>query len=128
MTLRFVTLAALGAVLISTTVAANAPDAATGKQFFGEQCGVCHTAEANDNGGSQGPSLIGVFGRKAAGDSAFDYTKELRTSGLTWDAATLDRFLEAPDKTVPGTVMSIPVPDKALRGHLIAYLQSVKNN
>ena len=38
-------------------------DANAGKAFFRTQCGLCHSAEAGDNGGAQGPNLQGVFGR-----------------------------------------------------------------
>ncbi len=45
-----------------------AEDAANaGKSVFREQCALCHSAQANDDGGAQGPDLGGVFGRKAAG-------------------------------------------------------------
>src|SRR5438309_869349 len=39
-----------------------AADAAAGRTLFKQQCSVCHTAEPGDNGGAQGPSLIGVYG------------------------------------------------------------------
>jgi cytochrome c2 len=41
-------------------------DGTAGRNFFREQCTVCHTAEADDNGGAQGPSLAGLYGRPAA--------------------------------------------------------------
>ena len=85
-----------------------AADANAGKTVFRTQCALCHSAEPNDNGGAQGPSLHGVFGRKAAEDPQFGYTQALKSSGLTWDAATLDRFLAAPTAVVPGSSMVIP--------------------
>ena len=60
----------LGAPVLSTPVLAA--DADAGRALFRQQCAVCHTAEPNDNGGAQGPSLIGVYRRHAAGDSSFD--------------------------------------------------------
>src|SRR5687767_13211949 len=81
--------------------------AADGKKYFEEQCISCHSAEAADNGGNQGPSLAGIWGKPAGGDKAFEYTRELRESKLVWDAPTLDRFLAAPDQVVPGTAMVI---------------------
>jgi cytochrome c len=71
------------------------------------------------------PNLYGVVGRKAA-STAFGYSAALKASGLTWDPATLDRFLTSPMKLVPGTRMLIPVSDPKQRADLIAYLGSLK--
>jgi glucose/arabinose dehydrogenase/cytochrome c2 len=110
-------------------LAASSPafsaDASAGKALFRQRCTVCHTAESDDNGGAQGPSLIGVLGRPAAGAPQFSYTAALRNSKLTWDAATLKRFLGAPAGVVPGTSMALAVPDEADRDNLIAYFQSL---
>lgn len=99
-------------------------DAAVGRSVFRQRCGLCHSAEAGDGGGAEGPSLAGVFGRPAAGTS-FSYTAALRNSHLAWDAATLNRFLAAPTVVVPGTSMGLAVPDEADRANLIAYFQSI---
>jgi glucose/arabinose dehydrogenase/cytochrome c2 len=105
--------------------AASAADAAAGKSLFAQACAVCHTAAPNDNGGAQGPSLIGVFGRHAGADSSFSYTPAMQSSRLTWDAATLDRFLAAPSRVVPGTEMVVAIADKKQRADLIEYFRSV---
>jgi hypothetical protein len=102
-------------------------DAGTGKTLFRERCAVCHTAESGDNGGAQGPSLIGVLGRAAAASPQFPYTSALANSKLTWDAATLKRFLAAPSSVVPGTSMVVAVPGESDRDNLIAYFQSVSS-
>jgi glucose/arabinose dehydrogenase len=122
-TLLLLAVSALGTLLAGT--AAFAADANAGKSLFRQRCTICHTAETGDGGGAQGPSLIGVFGRPAAGDPQFSYTSALRGSKLTWDAATLKRFLEAPGTVVPGTAMVLAVPDEGDRDSLIAYFQSV---
>jgi glucose/arabinose dehydrogenase/cytochrome c2 len=106
---------------------ADGADIAAGKTAFRQQCSLCHTAEPNDNGGAQGPSLVGVYGRPAASSGSFGYTKALQDSHLKWDQATLDRFLAAPTKAVPGTAMPVSLADKATRADVIAYLQSVKD-
>lgn len=100
--------------------------ASSGHTEFQQQCALCHTAQPGDNGGAQGPSLFGVFDRRAASDPNFSYTQALRDSHLTWDQATLDRFLRAPTQAVPGTAMVIAVPDDATRASIIAYFQAVK--
>ena len=48
---------AIGWVL--SAAPALAADANAGKSLFRERCSVCHTAESGDNGGAQGPSLLG---------------------------------------------------------------------
>src|SRR5581483_3816850 len=73
--------------LVCATPALGA-DANAGKNTFRQQCALCHSAEPGDNGGAQGPNLNGVFGRSAASDQHFGYTKALKGSHLTWDSAT----------------------------------------
>jgi glucose/arabinose dehydrogenase len=114
-----------GIACLAAALPALGLDATAGKRIFRERCSVCHTAEPNDNGGGQGPSLIGVFGRAAAGAPQFAYTQALRDSKLTWDSATLNRFLNSPGGVVPGTSMALSVPDQADRDNLVAYFQSV---
>jgi glucose/arabinose dehydrogenase/cytochrome c2 len=99
-----------------------AGDAQAGAALFKSRCAVCH---ATGSGGTQGPGLAGVVGRKA-GSANFGYSKALRDSGLTWDAATLDRYLAAPGKLVPGTRMVLAVPSATDRRKLIAYLATLK--
>ena len=106
---------------------AFAADAGAGKSLFRQRCSVCHTAESGDNGGAEGPSLLGLVGRAAAGSPRFSYTSALRDSKLIWDAATLQRFLAAPTSVVPGTAMVVAVPDQTDRDNLIAYFQGISN-
>ncbi len=113
--------------LVSLLVAggASAADSATGRQIFRDRCVLCHSAEPGDNGGGQGPSLAHAYGHPAGADPTFPFTPALRSSGLRWDAATLDRFLADPTGVVPGSLMVLAVPDPAERASLVAYLQSV---
>jgi glucose/arabinose dehydrogenase len=117
-----VILGATGYLLASAALGA---DANAGKTLFAQRCSVCHTAEAGDNGGAQGPSLVALIGRTAGGAPQFSYTAALRDSKLTWDPATLKRFLAAPATVVPGTSMLIAVPAVSERDDLVAYFQSV---
>jgi len=102
-------------------------DANAGRALFRAQCALCHSAQPGDNGGAQGPNLNGVIGRAAASNSDFGYTQALKNSKLTWDAATLDRFLTSPTTVVPGSAMVIAVPSEAERQNLIAYFTAVKD-
>jgi len=118
-------LALLPAMAAAQNPGATARDTAPeGHRLFRQQCAICHSAEPQDGGGAQGPNLAGVVGRRAATAPGFGYTAELRASGLTWDAATLDRYLAAPMMVVPGTAMAVAVTSKGDRAQLVAYLQA----
>jgi glucose/arabinose dehydrogenase/cytochrome c1 len=111
------------------TSSGNAPadDAGRGKVFFQQNCALCHATHlgpGNTAVAGQGPSLVGVMGRRA-GTANFNYTKALIDSGIVWDSASLDRFLASPTAAVPGTSMPIPVPSPDNRRLLIAYLSTL---
>jgi cytochrome c len=112
------------ALLIAFAVAgaAHAEDVGKGAEVYQDRCGACHVL----NGVGQGPSLVGVVGRKAASVPGFNYSDAMKASGLTWTAANLDRFVSGPTKLVPGTAMRAVVPDPTERRDLIAYLSSLK--
>jgi cytochrome c2 len=96
-------------------------DAARGEKRF-EECIACHSIEPGVNG--IGPSLHGVFNRKAGELADFRYSPALRRSGLTWTPRTLDNFIADPQKTVPANRMPYAgMPGVDDRADLIAYLQ-----
>jgi cytochrome c len=94
-------------------------DAARGKLVFEKRCTGCHAME----GDREGPRLAGVFGRKAGSVAGFDYSTGLKNSGITWNQATLERWLRDPDLVVPDTKMDFHVPSAQERTDLIAYFQ-----
>src|ERR1700722_8196240 len=105
-----------------------AGDPDRGKVYFQAACAICHTATLGPGHTvivKQGPSLVGVLGRRAGTGLGFNYTKALADSGLTWDAASLDQFLTNPMQAVPGTLMPMPVPDAGNRADVIAYLSTL---
>jgi hypothetical protein len=51
----------------------------------------------------------------------------MQASNLTWDPATLDRFLKSPTTVVSGSAMVIAIPKDEDRANVIAYFQAVKN-
>jgi glucose/arabinose dehydrogenase/cytochrome c2 len=122
--MRSITTAGLLAGLVCAAPVFGA-DANAGKAVFHAQCALCHSAEPGDNGGGQGPNLNGVYGRHSA-STDFGYTAALKASGLTWDAATLNRFLNSPTTVVPGSAMVVPVANDTDRANIIAYFQAVK--
>jgi cytochrome c len=120
-----IALAGLAAAAIGVTrLAAQAPagDAANGAMVFDDRCSACHVL----SGVGQGPSLIGVVGRKAASLPGYSYSDALTASGLVWTPANLDQFLVGPTTFVPGTSMRAIVSNPADRRDLIAYLASWK--
>ncbi len=89
------------------------------------QCAACHAVEPGKHG--IGPSLHGVYGTKAGEIAGFAFSERLKASGLTWDDATLDQWLAAPMKMVPGTKMSYAgLSDPAKRAEIIAYMKTLK--
>jgi len=102
---------------------AQAADAAAaGAKTFGAFCNSCHSADAPPQN-KQGPSLLGVVGRKAGTIANFHYSKAMKAYGKTWTPAALDAYLTAPQKVVPGAAMNFRgVSDPAARADLIAYL------
>lgn len=88
------------------------------------QCKVCHSVEKGDHG--LGPSLAGVYGTKAGDIPGFDFSDAMKKSGLTWNAANLDKYLENPQGVVPGTKMSFGgIKDPAKRKAVIDYLKTL---
>ena len=52
--------------------------------------------------------LNGVVGRKAGSEEGYNYSTANKSSGLTWDEATLKQYLKNPRAMVPGTKMIFP--------------------
>ena len=113
----------IGAIaLLGAAGAARADgDPTRGEKRF-EECATCHTTERGVN--NVGPSLNGLFERKAGEIADFRYSPALKKSGITWTPQTLDTFIADPQKQVPGNRMPFAgMPDAADRADLIAYLQ-----
>lgn len=88
------------------------------------QCRTCHSVEPGKNG--IGPTLFGVVGRKAGEVEGFQFSSALANSGITWDRASLDTWLQGPMKMVPGAKMTSFQPDPGRRDEIIDYLESLK--
>src|SRR5215469_3115266 len=101
---------------------ARAQDAAAGETVF-IKCKACHQiGEGAKN--AIGPVLNGVVGRPAGSYPGYSYSDANKTSGITWDEATLKVYLKNPRAKVPGTKMIFPGLTKEEDiDNVVAYLK-----
>ena len=91
------------------------------------QCRTCHNVK-KDGPSGVGPNLWNVMGKPAAQKAGFAYSPAMKSSGLTWDEATLDTYLKEPLKTVPGTKMAYAgLRNDKQRAEVIAYMAALKD-
>ena len=96
-------------------------DPESGKQVF-MQCMTCHSKDAGVN--RVGPSLHGIINRHSGMVPGFNYSPANKNSGKVWTEQELYKYLEDPQKDVPGTYMTYTgVKDPQKRADVIAYLQ-----
>jgi cytochrome c len=107
-------------------IAFAAEDAAAGQKTFAVRCGSCHGTTAGEK--KLGPTLAGVFGRQSASVAGFGYSPALKNAHLTWDGATLDKWLQNPSGLVRGTTMFVNIPNSADRQNLVAYLRTLSSD
>jgi cytochrome c len=89
--------------LCATSALANG-DPVNGAKLA-KPCAICHTT-VKDGASLIGPNLFGIVGRKAGSLAGYSYSPAMKASGLTWDEATLTKYLMAPSTVVPGTKMT----------------------
>jgi len=101
------------ALFLAAGIARAQGDAKHGQKLFEECQGV-------------GPSLHGVFGRRAGELDDFRYSPALKRSGITWTPKTLDAYIADPQKAVPANRMPYAgMPEARDRADLILYMQQV---
>ena len=108
--------------LASEAVAESPGDPDAGVDVF-RACAACHSLEPGRH--LTGPSLAGIWGRRAASATGFArYSEALKAARLTWDAETLDAWLADPQSVVPGNRMTFQgIGDERARRDLIAFLE-----
>lgn len=110
-------------LLIALTAASSV--ALADQAAFNSNCRQCHSAKEGDN--RLGPSLAGIVGAKAGTRQGYpNYSQAMKSSGVTWDEATLDKFIANPESVVPNNNMKPfgGVPDPAVRKKIIEGLKS----
>jgi len=109
------------ALMASTSWAQSAGGADAGATVF-LVCKTCHSLEPGKNG--VGPSLHGVFGRKAGTESGFNYSPAMVNSNVVWNEDTLSKYLADPKGFIPGNKMPFPgLADAQKRQAVITYLK-----
>ncbi len=126
--LRAVAAATLASAWMLSPAAAQmaVPDAAApdGAKLFKNQCATCHTVHASDPK-RQGPTLEGVFGRKAGSVTDFHYSAGFAKADWTWDDAHLDAWLTNPQAVIPGAIMPYRQGKAEVRAAIIGYLKDL---
>lgn len=111
------------AAMVAAVLSEAAGDAQRGAKVFGN-CAACHSLAPALN--LTGPSLSGLWGRKAGGVEGFvRYSEALKRSGIVWNEETLDKWLRDPQSAVPGNFMAFAgLKDERAREDLVAFLKA----
>ncbi len=93
-------------------------------EAFNNNCRTCHSWKEGDN--RLGPNLHGIIGRKAGAAEGFAYSSAVKSSGITWDEASLDKFIANPNGFLPNNNMKpfTGIGDEATRKKIIDFLKS----
>ena len=97
----------------------QAGDADRGKQLFEKRCTGCHSLDQD----KEGPRLRNVYGRTAGSVSTFKYSDALKSARVTWDDASLNKWLTDTESLIPDNDMSFHVPKADERADIIQFLK-----
>lgn len=123
----FLAVAATFAVALFGANANAAGNAEKGKDVA-KQCLACHDL-TNAKKNKVGPYLWGIVGQKAGKVEGFKYSEAhmKKASEITWDEATLDKYLTDPRAFIPGNKMAFAgVKDAEKRADLIEAMKTWK--
>jgi cytochrome c len=104
-----------------SAIASTTGDANRGREAFEQTCTGCHALDR----ARVGPPLRNIYGQPAAKDAQFSYSDAMKSSSVTWDDATLDRWLTDTESVIPGNDMSFRLNDAGKRADIIAYLKQL---
>lgn len=107
-------------------VSAAQEESEEGKVAYNNACRTCHSFKPDDN--RLGPTLHGIVGRKAGSIEGFAFSPSMKGSGVTWDEATLDKFISDPNQVVSGNKMQPfgGIADAGERKKIVDYLKTLK--
>lgn len=87
------------------------------------ECSGCHSIHKGWALNGIGPDLWDIVGSPVAAVKGFRYSQSMKNFGGRWSRTRLDEFLRDPQKTIPGTTMSIEgIHDKNKRREIIEFL------
>jgi cytochrome c len=123
------TAAATTAAVVTVVIQGPGParadgDADRGAEQFQKHCAACHSLRPDHH--LDGPSLHGVFGRRAGTAPFYGRYAGLRGADVVWTEATLDAWLADPRGFLPNgaTRMTYAVADRTARADVIAFLKA----
>lgn len=95
-----------------------------GQVAFNTHCRNCHSVKPEDN--RLGPSLHNIVGAKAGQAKGFANYSGGLTDDITWDEATLDKFIADPKSIASNTTMTpfAGIADAEQRKLIIDYLKT----
>ena len=96
-----------------------------GERQFKRKCSICHTL-TEGSARKAGPSLYGLYGRRAGTVQDYTYSETLNSSEIIWSPETINAlFDEGPDHYIPGTKMPMQrITQQSDRDDLIDYLRA----
>jgi cytochrome c len=107
-------------ILLQAGAARADGDPVRGEARF-QECAACHKLAAGAN--EVGPSLYGIFTRKAGELADFRFSPAMKRSGIEWTPETLDKYIADPQATVPANRMPYAgMANASDRADLVAYL------
>jgi cytochrome c len=93
-------------------------------QSLATPCWSCHDITGHTT--KVGPSLAGLFGRRAGTHPDFSYSPAFASASLVWSARSLDAFLADGQRVVPENRMVSPgVSGSRQRADLVFFLELV---
>lgn len=99
-----------------------------GEMDFTRKCSSCHDLKQNASHG-KGPNLWNVFGRKAGSIPGFEFSAAMKSSGHTWNLATLNHYLTDTEQAIPGRTMNFRgIRQDKVRAGLLRYLMQFNSN
>jgi cytochrome c len=125
----FAALAIAAAAIFAGGPAFAAGDAGKGAKVF-NKCKACHAAEKEAKH-KVGPTLFGIYGRKAGTIEGFNRYKGLVGADWTWDEALLKEYLHDPKefthkRTGKNSVMTFKLTKDDEIADVIEYLKTLK--
>ncbi len=95
-----------------------------GAKQFARKCSVCHTLKGSGKNRA-GPTLHGLFGRKAGALPEYPYSPALKKSDIVWSEKTIGKLFElGPEHYTPGSKMPLQkITNDRQRSELITFLK-----